>query len=133
MLNSLMNQNRLIKLANEIAALNPGDAPRRTLFLTNRSFIALAIAVALNLMTLAGVPAPAFLTALAPEMLAEHLVSLATALLALWGVTERKAGASRAIWNTGQAVKAIEEAAGISKLDKDELTERLRQAWAILP
>ena len=133
MLNAYRNLRALISLANEIAAQNPGDAPRWSLFLTNRSFIALAIAVMLNVLALVGVPLVGWLEGIAPDVLAGQVVEAVTALLALWAMAERIWGKTRVIWNKRQALKAVEEAHAPNTLEPDALAQALADAGVPQP
>ena len=101
---------RLIAMANEISAQTQGDAPRWSLFITSRSFIAIAIAVGLNLLPVLGVPVPAMLAGVVPDLLAGHVVDLATAGLAVYAGVERLLGKTRTVWNKRQAIQAVQEA-----------------------
>lgn len=128
MLNTYRNLRALIAMANQIAAQNPGGAPRWTLFVTNRSFIALALAVILNVLALLGVPLVGWLEGIAPDALAGQVVEAFTAALALWAFLERLWGRSRVIWNRNQAEQAIEEAHAAGG---DPLAGALRDAGEI--
>ena len=124
MFGAIKNIRALVALANDIAA-NAGDGPRWSLYLTNRSFIALVIAVTLNIAAVLGVPVVGALAEIAPDVLAGHVVEVVTALLVLWSFVERLVGKTRVIWSRKQAVKAVEEAKAI-----DPLTDALRGAGA---
>lgn len=119
------NLSTLVRMANAIAAEHPGVAPRWSLYLTNRSFIALAFAVALNIAALVGFTLP-----LPTEELADIWVQIITASLALYAFGERLAGKTRVIWSQKQAAKALEEARA-PDLDKSDLrAAALREAGA---
>lgn len=131
MLKMLRDVRALVAEANKIAAQDPGDAPRWSLFLTNRSFILLAVAVALNVAQFFGVPLPDFV---GPNI-ADQIVALVTALLTLWAFIERVLGKTRVVWSKRQAKKAVEEAVAVTQNPQavvvaDELTQALEQAGA---
>jgi hypothetical protein len=105
-----------IDMANEIAA-QAGEAPRWTLFITNRSFIAQVVATGFALLGLFGV----FLPFGAEDIV--EMVSLVGFIASQgWALYERFSGKTRAVWNRDQAVKAVQEA--------DALTVALRRAGA---
>ena len=118
----------LVALANTIAAQNPGDAPRWSLFVTNRSFLALVVAVALNIAAVVGIPLAGWLAGIAPEVVADHAVEIATLLLTIWAAAERLAGKTRVIWNRKQAAKAVEEAQAPNTVEPDALAKALAEA-----
>lgn len=104
----------LVAAANSIAANSPSDAPRWSIFLTNRSFLTILFAVVLNALALIGVPFIGWFEGVAPEILAGRVVEFVTALLILWAGIERIIGKTRVIWTKRQAKKAVEEAIAVA-------------------
>lgn len=115
--------NASIKMANEIAATK-GEGPRWSLFLTNRSFIAQVVATLFVLMGAVGVALPV------TEGNAVEIVSAVGFLVAqAWAGYERLTGRTRAVWNTAQADRAIDEAIAVSQdAPKDLLADALNRA-----
>lgn len=126
MLNLFRDVRELIAQANAIKA-EGGEGPGWSLFLTNRSFIALALAVAINAAAVLGAPIPSVLADIGAEAIAGHIVEVATVALALWALVERLIGKTDVIWNRKQASKAVEEAEATS----DPLAKALAKAGAI--
>lgn len=116
----------LIAQANAIKA-EGGEGPGWSWYMTNRSFIALALAVAINAAAVIGAPIPSFLADAGAEAVAGHVVEVATVVLALWALVERLLGKTDVIWNRKQAVKAVEDAKAIS----DPLAKALAEAGAL--
>lgn len=102
-----------VKMANDIAA-QAGDGPRWTLFLTNRSFIAQVVALIFALLAIFGV----FLPVDAADF-TEIIGVLGYVAAQVWSLWERMRGKTRAVWNKGQARKAVEEADALSKALRD--------------
>lgn len=95
---------RTVDMANAIAA-QAGEGPRWTLFLSNRSFIAQAVATLFALLGLFGV----FLPIDAADVV--EAVALAGFIGGQgWSLIERLRGKTRAVWSKDQAKKAVEEA-----------------------
>ena len=128
MLTLIRDLRALIALANEIGGQDTGGKPRWSLFATNRSFIAVAIAVALNALAVSGLPVPAVLAGIVPELLAGQVVETVTVAMAVWAGVERLLGTTRVIWSRRQALKAVEEAAATAEVPRDVLAFALRRA-----
>ena len=124
---------KLVDTANAIRAEAAATGkPAYSLALTNRSFIAQVIGVLLILAIPFG-----FVLPIPTDQLVEFIVALASLAVGAfsWSGVERLSGATRAIWNRTQGVKAVEEAAAMSAAvatpeGEDKLSQALREAVA---
>lgn len=106
-----------VAMANQLAA-QPGEGPRWSLFLTNRSFIAQVVALLFAVVGLFGLPLP-----IGAEE-ATQIIALIGYLAAQgWALFERLTGKTRTVWNRTQATEAAAEA--------DALSRALRNAGAL--
>lgn len=102
-----------VRMANQIAA-QAGDGPRWSLFITNRSFIAQAVATGFALLAIFGIFLP-----IGAEEVAE-IIGLVGYLIAQgWALAERLMGRTRVVWSRPQAVDAAREADALSKALRD--------------
>lgn len=108
--------NALVVMANTIAAQS-SDGPRWTLFLTNRSFLALALGVLSGVLLLFGIVIPG-----SPDQWIEIIAAIGVIGGPIWALLERIYGRTRVVWNRKQAEAAVVEA--------DALTVALRKAGA---
>lgn len=98
---AIRDLNALIQQANDLA----GPDKRWTLAFTNRSFILAAVALLAQIALAVGVPLPV------PADMAAETVWAVVSLISLgWAGVERMTGKTRAVWNTKQAVDALDEA-----------------------
>lgn len=102
--------NSLVVEANHLARAPTGGKPRWSVFFTTRSFVALTLAVLINVLQLAGFPVPDFLG----QQLADTVVFVVTGLLGLWALLERLFGKTRIVWSRRQAEAAVQEADALS-------------------
>lgn len=121
----------LVKIANSVADQQTGDGPKWSFFLTNRSFLVPAIGIVINILLLAQMPflSPilAYLQAFSPQLVAEHMVIVVTAVTFLWSLVERLMGKTRVVWNKKQCVNAVCEAYSYGTVPEDKLSEALRK------
>ena len=115
---------QIIDYANQIS-----DGKRYSVFFTNRSFLVLLFAFIINIANAFGFSLPFGLNILGPDIIANNIVAVATAVLLLWGYLERVLGVTRAVFNKKQAAKAIVEAASVRAVEnEDQLAEALAKA-----
>lgn len=121
----------IIAMANAIKEQAGASGKGYSFYLTNRSFIALVFAFALNVAVAVGLPVPAFISQLNADVFAGYMEEGVTALLLAYSGIERLMGKTRAVFNMTQAKKAIEEAASeaiVAKLPVDEVKTAIKQA-----
>ena len=115
---------QIIDYANQIS-----DGKRYSVFFTNRSFLVLLFAFIINIANAFGLSLPLGLNIIAPDIIADNIVAVATAVLLLWGYLERALGVTRAVFNKKQAAKAIVEAASVRAVEQhDDLAKALAEA-----
>lgn len=110
---------KTVDMANEIAA-SAGQGTRWTLFLTNRSFIAQIVATAFALVGVAGVALP-----FGEDQAVETVAAVGFLVAQGWSAYERLTGKTAVVWNTTQAVKAVEAAKAVNQ---DALKQTLDRA-----